>query len=71
LETEEWKDFMPELSEWFGVPLMLAKSLYGNQVANLAWDETQEELGPLRGGRLSLLFARSKERPKRKTQQRK
>jgi hypothetical protein len=25
---EEWKDFMPELSEWFGVPLMLAKSLY-------------------------------------------
>jgi hypothetical protein len=38
-----WKDFMPELSEWFGVPLMLAKSLYGDQVADLAWDETQEE----------------------------
>jgi hypothetical protein len=40
---EEWKDFMPEISKWFGVPLMLAKLLYGNQVANLTWDETQEE----------------------------
>jgi hypothetical protein len=32
-------------------------------------DWIQSKLGPLRGGRLSLLFARSKERPKRKSQQ--
>jgi hypothetical protein len=39
----EWKELFPEMSEWFGKPLLLEKSLYGDTVANLAWDETQNE----------------------------
>jgi hypothetical protein len=40
----EWKQFFKtntEIHEWLGVPLLLKKSLYGDRVANLAWDETQ------------------------------
>jgi hypothetical protein len=33
----------PELHQWLGVPLRLRKSLYGDRVANLAWDETQSQ----------------------------
>jgi hypothetical protein len=39
----EWTELFPELSEWFGKPLLLEKSLYGDTVTNLAWDETQNE----------------------------
>jgi Reverse transcriptase (RNA-dependent DNA polymerase) len=31
----------PDLHSWFGKPLRLKTSLYGDRVANLAWDETQ------------------------------
>jgi hypothetical protein len=34
------KDY-PDLHQWLGVPLLLKKSLYGDRVANLAWDETE------------------------------
>jgi hypothetical protein len=40
----EWKELLvdyPDLHPWLGVPLRLKKSLYGDRVANLAWDETQ------------------------------
>jgi Reverse transcriptase (RNA-dependent DNA polymerase) len=40
----EWKELLsdyPELQPWLGIPLRLKKSLYGDRVANLAWDETQ------------------------------
>ena len=33
----------PDLHHWLGVPLRLRKSLYGDRVANLAWDETQSK----------------------------
>jgi hypothetical protein len=39
----EWKELFPDLAEWFGKPLLLKRSLYGDTVANLAWDETQNE----------------------------
>ena len=39
----EWKEIFPDFAEWFGKPLLLKKSLYGDTVANLAWDETQNE----------------------------
>ena len=39
----EWKEILPEYANWFGVPLLLRKSLYGDRVANKAWDETQSE----------------------------
>jgi hypothetical protein len=41
-----WKELLkdyPDLHQWFGVPLRLRKSLYGDRVANLAWDETQSQ----------------------------
>ena len=43
---EEWKEILrdyPHLHKWIGVPLRLKKSLYGDRVANLAWDETQSK----------------------------
>jgi hypothetical protein len=42
----EWKELLsnyPELHQWIGMPLRLKKSLYGDRVANLAWDETQSK----------------------------
>jgi Reverse transcriptase (RNA-dependent DNA polymerase) len=41
-----WKELLsdyPDLHRWLGVPLRLKKSLYGDRVANLAWDETQSK----------------------------
>ena len=43
---EQWKEILegePELQSWCGIPLRLNKSLYGDRVANLAWDKTQSE----------------------------
>jgi hypothetical protein len=40
----QWKDLLadyPDLYPWLGVPLRLKKSLDGDRVANLPWDETQ------------------------------
>ena len=42
--TKEWKDLFKNNTEvhlFLGTPLRLNKSLYGDRVANLAWDETQ------------------------------
>jgi len=36
----EWAELFPDLTEWFGKPLLLLKSLYGDTIANLAWDKT-------------------------------
>ena len=41
-----WKELLegePELQKWCGIPLRLNKSLYGDRVANLAWDKTQSQ----------------------------
>jgi hypothetical protein len=41
-----WKELLknyPDLHQWLGVPLRLKKSLYGDRVANLAWDDTQSQ----------------------------
>jgi hypothetical protein len=43
---KEWKEFFkeyPEVQEWIGEPKRLGKSLYGDTVANLAWDTTLSE----------------------------
>jgi hypothetical protein len=40
----EWKELLadyPDFHPWLGVPLRLKKSLYGDRVTILAWDETQ------------------------------
>jgi hypothetical protein len=40
----EWKQLFPknkEIHEWLGIPLLLKKSLFGDRVANLVYDETQ------------------------------
>jgi hypothetical protein len=34
-----WSELFPELSEWFGVPLLCLKSLYGGQYCNKSWDD--------------------------------
>jgi hypothetical protein len=42
----EWKELFsnyPDLHQWIGMPHRLKKSLYGDRVANLAWDETQSK----------------------------
>jgi transposase InsO family protein len=42
----DWRELLqdyPELHQWLGTPLRLKKSLYGDRVANLAWDETQSK----------------------------
>jgi hypothetical protein len=42
----DWKELLedyPDLHQWLGMPLRLKKSLYGDRVANLAWDETQSK----------------------------
>jgi Reverse transcriptase (RNA-dependent DNA polymerase) len=42
----EWKQLFAnntEIHKWLGVPLLLKKSLYGDRVANLAWDQTQSQ----------------------------
>ena len=35
----EWKELMPQYSEWFGTPLRLVKALYGDTTANKCWDD--------------------------------
>ena len=37
---EEWKELFPDLSEWFGVPLLLLKSVYGTVDGPRNWDDT-------------------------------
>ena len=39
----EWKQFFPELEEWFGTPLLLLKSLYGQTDSSKNWDLDQSE----------------------------
>ena len=39
----EWKEFFPDLAEWFGVPLLLLKSLYGQTDSSKNWDLDQSE----------------------------
>ena len=39
----EWKEFFPDLAEYFGVPLLLLKSLYGQIQSSKNWDETQSD----------------------------
>jgi hypothetical protein len=36
---KEWSALFPDLSEWFGVPLLCRKSLYGGQHCNKSWDD--------------------------------
>jgi hypothetical protein len=36
---DAWKEYFPELSEWFGVPLLLEKSAYGINSAGRLWAE--------------------------------
>ena len=40
----EWKELFPELAEWFGKPLLLLKSLYGQTDSGKNWDLDQSEL---------------------------
>ena len=40
---EEWKELCPELSEWFGTPLLLLKSVYGSVDGPKNWDNTLKE----------------------------
>ena len=35
----EWKEAFPDLAEWFGIPLLLLKSLYGSIDASKNWDD--------------------------------
>ena len=39
----EWKELFPELAEWFGIPLLLLKSLYGQTDSGKNWDLDQGE----------------------------
>jgi hypothetical protein len=36
---KEWSQLFPDLSEWFGIPLLCLKSLYGGQYCNKSWDD--------------------------------
>ena len=36
----EWKEFYPDLAEWFGTPLRLLKSIYGSTDSMRNWDDT-------------------------------
>ena len=36
----EWKELFPDLSEWFGVTLLLLKSIYGSTDSARNWDDT-------------------------------
>ena len=39
----EWKEFFPDLAEWFGVPLLLLKSLYDQTDSSKNWDLDQSK----------------------------
>jgi hypothetical protein len=42
----EWKTLFAnnkDVHQWLGVPVLFKKLLYGDRVANLAWDETQSQ----------------------------
>jgi hypothetical protein len=36
---KEWAELFPDLSEWFGIPLLCRKSLCGGQCCNKSWDD--------------------------------
>jgi hypothetical protein len=36
---KEWAVLFPDLAEWFGIPLLCRKSLYGGQYCNKSWDD--------------------------------
>jgi hypothetical protein len=36
---KEWSVLFPDLSHWFGIPLLCRKSLYGGQYCNKSWDD--------------------------------
>ena len=36
---KEWASLFPDLAEWFGIPLLCRKSLYGGQYCNKSWDD--------------------------------
>ena len=40
---KEWKELFPDLEEWFGVPLLLLKSVYGVVDGPCNWDDTLKE----------------------------
>ena len=40
---KEWKELFPDLSEWFDVPLLLLKSVYGSVDGPRNWDDTLKE----------------------------
>ena len=40
---KEWKELFPDLSEWFDVPLLLLKSVYGSVNGPRNWDDTLKE----------------------------
>ena len=40
---QEWKELFPDLQEWFGVPLLLLKSVYGVVDGPRNWDDTLKE----------------------------
>ena len=40
---EEWKELFPDLEQWFGVPLLLLKSVYGVVDGPQNWDDTLED----------------------------
>ena len=39
----EWKEFFPDLAEYFGVPLLILKSLYGQKDSMSNWDQKQSQ----------------------------
>ena len=39
----EWKKLFPDLAKWFGFPLLLLKSLYGQTDSSKNWDQDQSE----------------------------
>lgn len=40
---QDWAKWFPHLKEWFGVPLLLLKSLYGSVDASKNWDDDQSD----------------------------
>ena len=39
----EWREWFPELADWFGVPLRLLKSIYGSVDSSCNWDDTLKD----------------------------
>ena len=37
---KEWKELYPDLAEWFGIPLLLLKLIYGSTDSARNWDDT-------------------------------